>query len=77
MIGAKPYFCDICGHQKQLTNHWFIGFFSGNMLCFTTWDYAKERGTLNESYTKHFCGQECTSKYLSQFLTGVVNGVCN
>lgn len=73
-IGLTPYYCDSCGQQRKLTNHWFVSFFLDNTLCFLTWEDAAERGRLSDSNTKHFCGQVCTQKYLSKFLNGEVCG---
>ena len=76
-IGAKPYFCDICGKEKQAANHWFVGCFQQFTLCFLTWNDAREKFLLDDDKSKHFCGQACTHKYLDRFLNGEVNGGCN
>ena len=56
--------CDICGVQKQESNHWIMWVRSnGPGLAFSVWD--------SESYRDvgHLCGETCAGKMLAKSIT--------
>ncbi len=61
--------CDICGTQKQQTNHWFIACEQSGELRIGGWNSRYLQGP----ETKHLCGETCAHKLTSQFLMRLVN----
>ena len=54
-------FCDICGRQKGVTNHWFAAMpASGNL----TFSYCQ----FESRYQKDICSEKCAHDALSQWL---------
>ena len=56
--------CDICGAEKQLTNHWFVACDHGGELRISEWD---SRNRLRAG-AKHLCGQTCLHKLVDDFM---------
>jgi hypothetical protein len=56
--------CDICGTEKQLTNHWFVAYDQGGELRVGCWNShnRKRPGAL------HLCGQTCLHKLVDDFM---------
>ena len=69
MLRPAPYACDVCGHEKQDTNHWFILFPSSNentiVYAVYTWDdtVAEKQGA------KHLCGSDCLAQMQSKLIS--------
>lgn len=62
--------CDICGEEKEQTNHWFVAYAEGG-------DFHVSG--LNPSNSlkpgaKHLCGENCVHKLLDEFLTSTEAG---
>ena len=56
--------CDICGVQKQESNHWIMWFQSdGPGLAFSVWDSESCRDV------GHLCGETCAGKMLAKSIT--------
>lgn len=60
--------CDICGTDKQQTNHWFIAFDQGAELRISGFN-AKDRF---RSGAKHLCGQTCLHKLVDEFMARTI-----
>jgi hypothetical protein len=60
--------CDICGSEKQQTNHWFVATDQGGELRVAGWN---SRNRLRPN-TKHLCGQICLHKLVDLFISGRV-----
>ena len=56
--------CDICGTEKQLTNHWFVAYDQGGELRVSGWN---SRNRLRAG-AKHLCGQICLHKLVDDFM---------
>jgi hypothetical protein len=56
--------CDICGSEKQQTNHWFVAHEQGDELRVTGWN---SRNRLRPG-CKHLCGQTCLHKLVDEFV---------
>ena len=56
--------CDICGRDKQQTNHWFVAYEHGAELRISGWNsQARLRAK-----AKHLCGQTCLHKLVDDFM---------
>lgn len=62
--------CEICGSQKQQTNHWFVAYEESGELRISGWNTLH----LFCPETKHLCGETCAHKLISHFLMGLVEG---
>lgn len=60
----QAIWCDICGSQKQQTNHWFVAYEQAGELRVSGWN---SRYLLCPD-TKHLCGETCVHKLVSEFL---------
>jgi hypothetical protein len=60
--------CDICGTQKQQTNHWFIASEESGELRISGWNSSH----LLFPEAKHLCGETCAHKLISQLLMKLV-----
>ena len=60
--------CDICGTQKQQTNHWFLASEESGELRISGWNSSH----LLSPEAKHLCGETCAHKLISQFLMKLV-----
>jgi hypothetical protein len=58
--------CDVCGAEKQQTNHWFVAYTQGGELRVTGW---KANGRMRAG-SKHLCGQTCLNKLVDEFVAG-------
>jgi len=56
--------CDICGRDKQQTNHWFVAYEHGAELRIGGWG---SQARLRTS-AKHLCGQTCLHKLVDDFM---------
>jgi hypothetical protein len=56
--------CDICGRDKQQTNHWFVVYEHGAELRIGGWS---SQARLRTS-AKHLCGQTCLHKLVDDFM---------
>lgn len=63
----EQYACDMCGRQKQQSNHWFR-VRVGNALHIYHWKYFGEGGDDDSILTAHICGEECMQLLVSKFL---------
>jgi hypothetical protein len=59
--------CDICGSEKQHTNHWFVAHDQNGELRVTGWN---SRNRLRPG-SKHLCGQTCLHKLLDEFMARI------
>lgn len=62
--------CDICGREKQLTNHWFVACNKGGELRLSGWS---SRNRLRAE-ARHLCGQTCLHKLVDEFITRALDG---
>lgn len=60
--------CDICGAEKQHTNHWFVAYQQGGELRVSGWN---SRNRLRAD-SKHLCGQTCLHKLVDEFFAKTV-----
>jgi hypothetical protein len=56
--------CDICGRDKQQTNHWFVAYEHGTELRIGGWSSQARLRTSS----KHLCGQTCLHKLVDDFM---------
>ena len=56
--------CDICGSEKQQTNHWFVAYESAGELRLAAWHGPKSK----RAVVKHLCGQKCVHRLLDEFM---------
>jgi len=56
--------CDICGRDKQQTNHWFVVYEHGTELRISGWNSQARLRTSS----KHLCGQTCLHKLVDDFM---------
>lgn len=56
--------CDICGRDKQQTNHWFVVSEHGAELRISGW-HSQARMSAK---AKHLCGQTCLHKLVDDFM---------
>jgi hypothetical protein len=65
------YKCDICGRERQSSNHWYV-VRAGAAFHIYHWDYWADRmGEGSDDLSiplKHICGQECLQRLLAPFL---------
>jgi hypothetical protein len=60
--------CDICGRDKQQTNHWFVAYEHGQELRISGWN-SQARMSLK---SKHLCGQTCLHKLVDDFMARTI-----
>jgi hypothetical protein len=60
--------CDICGTDKQHTNHWFVAYVQNGELRICDWNSQSRL----RSGTRHLCGQTCLHKLVDEFLAGTI-----
>lgn len=72
-MSVKPQFvCDICGAQRQDTNHWFLAELLANgILQLTPWELPQSEGYREQPQIKHLCGQTCAHKLFDAWMSGV------
>lgn len=56
--------CDICGRDKQQTNHWFVVYEHGAELRISGWNSEARKSTK----AKHLCGQTCLHKLVDEYM---------
>lgn len=56
--------CDICGRDKQQTNHWFVVHEHGAELRISGWNSEARKSTK----AKHLCGQTCLHKLVDEYM---------
>ncbi len=61
--------CDVCGAEKQHTNHWFVAYSHGAELRVSGWIAGKRL----RAGAKHLCGQTCLHKLVDEFLARTVS----
>jgi hypothetical protein len=62
--------CDICGEEKEQTNHWFVAYDQGG-------EFRVSGLTPSNSpdlAAKHLCGESCVHKLLDEFLISTEAG---
>lgn len=60
--------CDICGTDKQQTNHWFVVYEQSGELRISGWN---SHGRLRAG-AKHLCGQTCLHKLVDEFMAKTI-----
>jgi hypothetical protein len=63
----RVYKCDVCGRERQQSNHWFVVRF-GDAFHVYHWDFFGEGREDDSIPHKHICGQECLQRILQPFL---------
>lgn len=71
MAVTEQFSCDVCGKQKQVANHWWVGTITeiGKHKSFTIYPWpcgSKEVAPGKE--VNHLCGQECVIKAISGWM---------
>jgi hypothetical protein len=61
--------CDVCGSEKQQTNHWFVAHDQNGELRVTGWS---NRNRMRPG-TKHLCGQICLHKLVDEFMARIIS----
>lgn len=56
--------CDICGRDKQQTNHWFVVYEHGSELRISGWS-SQARMSMK---ARHLCGQTCLHKLIDEYM---------
>ena len=62
--------CDICGEEKERTNHWFVAYDQEG-------EFRVSGLTASNSLdvaAKHLCGESCVHKLLDEFLISTEAG---
>jgi hypothetical protein len=60
--------CDICGRDKQQTNHWFVVYEHGRELRISGWSSQVRMSPK----AKHLCGQTCLHKLVDDFMARTI-----
>lgn len=60
--------CDICGTDKQQTNHWFVAYEQNGELRISGWNSQSRLRT----GAKHLCGQTCLHKLVDEFMAKTI-----
>lgn len=60
--------CDICGTDKQQTNHWFVAYEQNGELRISGWNSQSRL----RSGAKHLCGQTCLHKLVDEFMAKTI-----
>jgi hypothetical protein len=60
--------CDICGTDKQQTNHWFVAYEQNGELRISGWNTQSRL----RSGSKHLCGQTCLHKLVDEFMAKTI-----
>ena len=56
--------CDICGEEKEQTNHWFVAYDHGGEFRVSGLTPSNSQ----DREAKHLCGESCVHKLLDEFL---------
>ncbi len=62
--------CDICGEEKEHTNHWFVAYDHGGEFRIS----GLNASNFQDTAAKHLCGENCVHKLLDEFLTSLETG---
>jgi hypothetical protein len=62
--------CDICGEEKEQTNHWFVAYDQGGEFRISGLTPTNSQDVA----AKHLCGESCVHKLLDEFLTSLEAG---
>ena len=62
--------CDVCGEEKEQTNHWFVAWEQEGEFRISGLTQANSQ----ETAAKHLCGENCVHKLLDEFLTSLEAG---
>jgi hypothetical protein len=73
----NPIICDVCGVQKQPSNHWHYAEIrpysaAEENPCFLLWPWDYPAEDRSKPY-KHICGQACAIRLLNEFMGGSGN----
>lgn len=60
--------CDICGTDKQQTNHWFVAYDQNGELRISDWTSQSRL----RAGAKHLCGQTCLHKLVDEFMAKAI-----
>lgn len=60
--------CDICGTDKQQTNHWFVTYELNGELRISGWNSQSRL----RAGAKHLCGQTCLHKLVDEFMAKTI-----
>jgi hypothetical protein len=60
--------CDICGTDKQQTNHWFVAYDQHGELRISDWNSQIRL----RPGAKHLCGQICLHKLVDEFMAKAI-----
>lgn len=63
-------FCDICGEEKEQTNHWFVAYDQGGEFRVSGLTPSNSQ----DLAAKHLCGESCVHKLLDEFLISTEAG---
>ncbi|MGB7547533.1 MAG: hypothetical protein WBM14_07285, partial [Terracidiphilus sp.] len=61
--------CDICGTEKQLTNHWFVAYDLAGELRISGWNSRNRQ----RAGARHLCGQTCLHKLVDDFMAKAIS----
>lgn len=61
--------CDICGTDKQQTNHWFVAYDHHGELRIADWTSQSRLRT----GVKHLCGQTCLLKLVDEYIARTIS----
>lgn len=61
--------CDICGTDKQQTNHWFVAYDQHGELRISDWTSQSRL----RAGVKHLCGQTCLHKLVDEFIARTIS----
>ncbi|HWT65713.1 MAG TPA: hypothetical protein VN151_06330 [Terracidiphilus sp.] len=61
--------CDICGTDKQQTNHWFVAYDHHGELRIADWTSQSRL----RAGVKHLCGQTCLHKLVDEFIAKTIS----
>ncbi len=56
--------CDVCGEEKEQTNHWYVAYDQGGEFRVSGLTPSGSQ----DPAAKHLCGESCVHKLLEQFL---------
>lgn len=66
LVRKSVYVCDVCGREKQQTNHWWIAYTSGEGFHIDKW----RDGLADNDECQTLCGQECVIQAVNKYLSG-------
>lgn len=67
MAKREVFTCNVCGKDKQITNHWWIAYVSpGVGFMISPWSDSLAAN----DQVQTLCGQECVIKAVNEYLSG-------